>query len=166
MDNIEYLYHNFTTTLSYSINKFSIEVSSNKRNRKTNPWYDKDCKRARRKIKKSLDESLKIDKIKTYKALTKRKKMQYIHKRQEKLLHLSKVAPKKFWRQILTRKNKYNNRISLHDWNSYLKKLYESPNVIDNSETLLTMVEVFLLEDIDFGVKRLTNGKAKDIEGY
>ena len=48
IDNIEDLYHNFTTTLSYSINKFSIEVSSNKRNNKTNPWYDKDCKSARR----------------------------------------------------------------------------------------------------------------------
>ena len=26
--------------------------------------------------------------------------------------------------------------------------------------------EVFSLDDIDFGVKRLANGKAKDIEGY
>ena len=48
IDNIEGFYHNFTTTLSYLINKFSIEVSSNKRNRKTNPWYDKDCKSVRR----------------------------------------------------------------------------------------------------------------------
>ena len=81
---------------------------------------------------------LKINKIKIYKALTKRKKMQYIHKRQDNLLHLSKTAPKKFWRQILTRKTKDNNKISLHDWNSYLQKLYDSPNVIDNFETLLT----------------------------
>ena len=73
---------------------------------------------------------------------------------------------KKFWRQILTTKTKDNNRIVLHDWNSYFKKLYESPNVIDNFETLLTIEEVFSLEDIDFGVKRLANGKAKDIEGY
>ena len=61
---------------------------------------------------------------------------------------------------------KDNNRISLHDWNSYLKKLYESPNFIDNFETLLTMVEVFSLEDTDFGVKHLANGKSMDIEGY
>ena len=73
IDNIEDLYHNFTTTLSHYINKFSIEVSINKRNRKTNSWYDQDCKSARREIKESLDESLKIDKIKIYKALTKRK---------------------------------------------------------------------------------------------
>ncbi len=30
IDNIEDLYHNFTTTLSYSIKKFSIKVSNNK----------------------------------------------------------------------------------------------------------------------------------------
>ena len=39
-------------------------------------------------------------------------------------------------------------------------------NLIDNFETLLTTVEVFSLEDIDLGVKRLENGEAKDIEGY
>ena len=44
--------------------------------------------------------------------------------------------------------------------------LYESPNVIDNFETLLTTEDVFSLEDIYFGVKCLKNGKAKDIEGY
>ena len=60
IDNIEDLYHNFTTTLSYSINKFSIEVSSNKGNSKTNPWYDKDCKSVRRAIKEVVDESLKM----------------------------------------------------------------------------------------------------------
>jgi len=37
---------------------------------------------------------------------------------------------------------------------------------MDNFETLLTMKEVFSLEDIEFGVNRLDNGKAKDIEGY
>ena len=74
IDNIEDLYHNFTTTLSHSINKFSIEVSSNKGNRKTNPWYDKDCKSVRKENNEALDESLKIDKIKIYKALTKREK--------------------------------------------------------------------------------------------
>ena len=64
IDNVEDLYQNFTTTLSYSINKFSIEVSSDKRNSKTNPWYDKDCKSAAREIKEALDESLKIAKVK------------------------------------------------------------------------------------------------------
>ena len=92
--------------------------------------------------------------------------MQYIHKRQKNLLHLSRVAPNKLWRQILTRNTKDNNRIYLHEWNYYLKNIYESPNVIDNFETVLTTEEVLSLEDIYFGVKRLANGKANDIEGY
>ena len=44
--------------------------------------------------------------------------------------------------------------------------LYESPDIRYNIQTLLTMKDVFSLEDIDFGVKHLANGKAKDIEGY
>ena len=73
-DNIEDLYHNFTTTLSTSINKFSFEVSCKKNNRTTNPWYDKECKIARKSIRDASNESLKLDKINTYKALIKRKK--------------------------------------------------------------------------------------------
>ena len=76
------------------------------------------------------------------------------------------MAPKKFWRQILTYKTKQDNKISLKDWNSYLKNIYESPNFIDNFETLFRTEEVFSLEYIYFGVKRLANGKAKEFEGY
>ena len=60
IDNIEDLYHNFTTTLSYSINKFSIEVSSNKINSKTNRWNDKDCKVRGEKLGKLLMSLLKL----------------------------------------------------------------------------------------------------------
>ena len=73
MYNLEYLYHNFTTILSYSINGFSIEVSINKKNRRTNPWYDKERKNARLSIKEAIEESLKIDKINRYKAQIKNK---------------------------------------------------------------------------------------------
>ena len=58
---------------------------------------------------------------------------------QENILHLSKVVPKKFWRQILTRKTKEDNKIALKDWNSYLKMLYESLDTRDNIQTLITM---------------------------
>jgi len=59
------------------------------------------------------------------------------------------VAPKKFWRQILTSKTKENNKISLKDCDSYLKKLYDSPDVTNNTQNPPTFKEVFLLEDID-----------------
>ena len=37
---------------------------------------------------------------------------------------------------------------------------------MDNIPALLANEQVFSLEDIDLGIKRLVNGKAKDIEGY
>jgi hypothetical protein len=61
------------------------------------------------------NESLKIDKINMYKSLIKRKKMYYINKSKEKLSHLYKLDPNKFWNQILNRNNKENNRIPLRD---------------------------------------------------
>jgi hypothetical protein len=76
------------------------------------------------------------------------------------------LDPKKFWSQILKRNTKENNRIPLTDWNSYLKSLYEFPNAMDTIPIVPTKEEVFSLDDIEFGVKRLANGKAKDIEGY
>jgi hypothetical protein len=81
-DNIEELCHNFTT-LSTSINKFSFEVSCKNNNRTTNPWYDKECKISRKAIRYAFNESLKLNKINTYKSLIKRKKGYYINKRQE-----------------------------------------------------------------------------------
>jgi hypothetical protein len=165
-DNIEELYHNFTTTISTSINKFSFEVSCKKNNRTTNPWYDKESKIARKVIRDSSNESLKHDKINMYKSLIKRGKSHYINKRQEHLSQLSKLDPKKFRSQIINRNAKENNMIPLKDWNSYLKILYEFCNAMDTIHIVSTEDEVFSLDDIEFGVKWLENGKTKDIEGY
>jgi hypothetical protein len=52
------------------------------------------------------------------------------------------------------------------DWNSYLKSIYEFPNVMDTIPIFPTKDVIFSLDDIEFRVKRLANGKAKDIEGY
>jgi hypothetical protein len=60
-DNIEELYHNFTSTLSTSINKFSFEVSYKKNNRTTNDWYYKECKISRKSIRDASNESLKLE---------------------------------------------------------------------------------------------------------
>jgi hypothetical protein len=95
-ENIEELYHNFTTTLSTSINKFSFEVSYKKNNRTINICYDNECKIARKSIRDASNEPLKLDKINTYKSLIKRGKKYYINKRKEELSQLYKMDPKKF----------------------------------------------------------------------
>ena len=106
----------------------------------------------RKEIKQATTNLIKMDKINHYKALIKRKKRHYINKRKENLLHLSKVARKKFQRKILTRKTKEDNKIALKDWNCYPKKIYESLDIRDNIQTL-TMKEVFSLEYIAIWVK-------------
>jgi hypothetical protein len=73
-DNIENLYHNFTNTLSTSIDKFSFEVSYKKNDRMNNPCYDKERKISRKSSRDASNESLKIDKINTHKSLIKRTK--------------------------------------------------------------------------------------------
>jgi hypothetical protein len=73
------------------------------------------------------------------------------------------LDPKKFWSQILKHNTKENNRIPLMDWNSYLKSLYEFSNAMDTIPIVLTKEKVFSLDDIEFGVKKLANGKDKDI---
>jgi hypothetical protein len=89
-----------------------------------------------------------------------------MNKMQKKLSQLYKLDPKKFWSQILKCNTKENNRIPLTNWNSYLKSLHEFPNAMDTISIVPTKEEFFSLDDIEFGVKRLANGKAKDIEVY
>jgi hypothetical protein len=54
--------------------------------------------------------------------------------------------------------------IPLIDGNSYLKNVYESRNVLEKIPLVFIEYENFLIEDIKFGVKRLANGKDKDIK--
>jgi hypothetical protein len=63
------------------------------------------------------------------------------------------LDPKKFWSQIINRNTKENNRITLRDWISYLKSLYEFPNAMDTIHIVPTKEEVFSLDDIEFRVK-------------
>ena len=74
------LYHNFITSLSLSINEFSLKIISKNNNIRTKPLYDNECKHARREIKEVNNESLKDDKINKYKAIIKRKNTYYIKK--------------------------------------------------------------------------------------
>ena len=108
-----------------------MEVLCKKNNRIVNPWYDNQCKLARKDIMDACNESLKYDKINRYKALIKIKKRHYINRKQENILHLSMLDPKKFWRKIMTCKTKENVMILLIDYNSYLKNIYESRNALD-----------------------------------
>ena len=61
-DNIDLIYYNFTITLSNTINNFSTEVSHKKNNRTSNPWYENDCKIAKRVIRDAHNDTAKLEK--------------------------------------------------------------------------------------------------------
>jgi len=92
--------------------------------------------------------------------------MSYINKRQERLFHLSKVALRKFWWNVLVRKTKDNHSIPLENWDNYLKKLYDSPKTMGTVFDTPIKEYIFSFEDIYFRINNLANGKVKDIEGY
>ena len=56
-----------------------------KKNRIANPWYDNECKLARKSIRDTYNESLKYDKINRYKAPNKMKKIHNINRKKENL---------------------------------------------------------------------------------
>ena len=163
-NNIDQIYYNSNTTLSTTIKKFSTGVSYNKINITSNPWYDKECQISKKVIREAPNEPLKLWNISIYKTLIKKKKRSYINKRQEHLLRLSKVAPTKFWQNVLVHKSESNHSMSLVNWDIYLKNLY------DSSDTMYTIVnnhikeDVFSLEDIESWINKLANGKPKDID--
>ena len=74
--------------------------------------------------------------------------------------------PKKFSLNVLILKTKDNHFIPLDNWDNYLKKLYDSPNTMDTILNTPIKEDIFSLEDVAFGINKLTHGQAKDIEGY
>jgi hypothetical protein len=72
-DIIDYLYHNFTTSLYTSINKFTFEISFKNKNITTNPWYDREFKIARKVVRDASNEFFKLKRINTYKSIINRK---------------------------------------------------------------------------------------------
>lgn len=62
----------------------------------TNPWYNEECKAAKRLLKKETNSET----LKKYKNLIKTKKESYVAARRNKLISLGKYNPKGFWREL------------------------------------------------------------------
>ena len=77
--------------------------------------------------------------------------MCYINKKKDNLVYLYNIDPKKFWRKIPIHLTNKNNMIPLKDCNSYLKNIYESPNVVENIQTHFIKDWIFSLENKEFG---------------
>lgn len=72
-DHIDHIYHNFTTIISTTINKYSTKVSYKMNSRTSNPSYDNDCKSVRKVIRDAPNKIVKC--------------VQSSHKKEEKVLY-------------------------------------------------------------------------------
>ena len=61
-----------------------------------NPWFDEECKRAKRNWKKNMNRESR----KEYDQLIKKKKEEYVNRRRIELINLGKSSPRKFWKEL------------------------------------------------------------------
>ncbi|KAH9299597.1 hypothetical protein KI387_031279, partial [Taxus chinensis] len=128
----------------------------------TNPWYDEECKAAKRALK---ENGMNKENKKIYERLVQHKKESYVCKKRTELISLGKHNPKGFWKELQQKKKYIENNITGAHWLEYARTLYERPQQKDVPPIIETSTELFSTEDIKQGIKNLANGKAQDIDG-
>jgi hypothetical protein len=115
--------------------------------------------------KRSLKErNLGKENKKKYEKLVHSKKEEYVNARREELISLGKHNPKGFWRELQQRRKKTKNNITNVQWLEYARLLYEQVHKKDTPPIVKTSVELFIVDDIKQGIKKLASSKAEDID--
>ena len=83
--------------------------------------------------------------------------------RREELIFLGKNNPKLFWKELQTRKKQIENNITAYQWFEYAKEPYEQDPKVDPPPLVNTTTKLFIMQDIEVGIKKLGVGKAKDL---
>lgn len=125
-----------------------------------NAWFDEECKKARRMWKESNKDNIKL---KSYKQLLSKKKAHFMVSRREELIFLGKNNPKLFWKELQPKKIQIGNNITASKWFDYTKQLYEQVPKVDPSPLVNIDTELFMVQEIEMGIKKLGVGKAKDL---
>jgi hypothetical protein len=81
----------------------------------------------------------------------------------EELIFLGKNNPKLFWKELQTRKKQTENNITACQWFEYAKQLYEQDPKVDTPPLVNTTTKLFIMQEIEVGIKKLGVGKEKDL---
>ena len=149
-----------------------------------NPWFDQDCKVAKRKVNMLLRRWKQMRDAKSFcnymvqkklfKRLTKQKKRDHNSCLNERLRVLNRKDPKHFWRILeLGKKQKktlISNKISQEDWVRHFAGIHqetvtshESPSFAVNMVTQLdTDIST---EEVHLAIDRMKDGKASGADG-
>jgi len=84
---------------------------------------------------------------------------------QQELISLGKHNPKGFWRELQQRKEQTENSITDVQRLEYTRLLYERLQKKDTPPIVEASMELFTVDDIKQGIKKLASGKVEDIDG-
>jgi len=102
-------------------------------------------------------------KLKSYKQLLSKKNTDFMVSKREELIFLGKNNPKLFWKELQPKKIQIGNNITTSKWFDYARQLYEQVPKVDPLPLVNTDTELFTVQEIEMGIKKLGVGKAKDL---
>lgn len=127
-----------------------------------NPWFDEECKITKRKL---CEGGRTTKNKKDYEKLIQNKKEKYVITRRLELIALGKNNPRKFWKELQQKRKQVENNITISQWLEYAKLLYDQEQDKHRPPTIKATTELFTIENINQGIKRLARGKGQDIDG-
>ncbi|MCO5603025.1 hypothetical protein L7F22_057168 [Adiantum nelumboides] len=93
-----------------------------------NPWFDAECKEAKRKMRDLSQHSNEWEcAAKEYNTLTRKKRRMYELSKEQLDLSRFKKEPKKAWRNMKGKKGDVMGDFSLHEMYAYAQTLYAPP---------------------------------------
>ena len=125
-----------------------------------NAWFDEECKKARRMWKGSNKDNVKL---KSYKQLLSKKKANFMVSRRDELIFLGKNNPKLFWKELQPKKIQIGNNITASKQFDYARQLYEKVPKVEPPPLVNTDTELFTVQEVEMGIKKLGVGKAQDL---
>jgi len=93
--------------------------------------------------------------LKTYKQLLRKKNIDLMVSRRDKLIFLGKNNPKLFWNELQPKKIQTGNSITTSKLFNYARQLYEQDPKGDPNPLVNTHIELFTMQEIEMGIKKL-----------
>lgn len=131
-----------------------------------NSWYDQECKEAREKVMLSTNPDEKKAAEKIRKTLLRRKRRQHELIMQEHKSNQLAQCPKGFWRQTKMLETENFGNIGMEQMLTHTKGLYEREDAekMPHCDQLNTTHLSLHIDDIVQGLKKMSNGKAPDLQ--
>ena len=84
--------------------------------------------------------------------------------RREELIFLGKNNPKMFWKELQPKKVQTENNITSSKWFDYARQLYKQDLKVDPPPLVNIDTKLFMVQEVEMGIKRLGTGKEKDLD--